>query len=86
MNLKTAVLLRFAVADIAGTVIHGLKAVFLSWSSFKNGIYDLIMLALLLLGILLFLPIMLKFAFNNINMLASKIHGFCIKMISQREL
>ena len=86
MNLKNAALLSFDAADIADKIINSLKSVFPSWSSFKNDICSLIMLALLVLGILLFLPIMLKFAFNNINMLASKIHGFCIKMISQREL
>ena len=37
------------------------------------------MLALLVLGILLFLPIVIKLAFNNINMLAVKIHGSKLK-------
>ena len=75
MNLKNAALLSFDAADTDDKSIHGLRSVFPSWSSFKNGIYGLIMLALLALGILLFLPIVLKFAFNNINMLADKIHG-----------
>ena len=75
MNLKNAALLSFDAADTADKIIHGLRSVFLSWSSFKNGIYSLIMLALLVLGILLFLPIMLKFAFNNINMLGTKVYG-----------
>ena len=60
MNLKNAALLSFDAADIADKIIHGLRSVFPSWSSFKNGIYSLIMLALLVLGILLFLPIVLK--------------------------
>ena len=67
MNLKNAALLSFDAADITGKIIHGLRSVFPSWSSFKNGIYSLIMLALLVLGILLFLPIVIKLAFNNSN-------------------
>ncbi|EDL12236.1 mCG146134, partial [Mus musculus] len=51
MNLKNAALLSFDAADITGKIIHGLKSVFPSWSSFKNDIYGLIMLALLVLGI-----------------------------------
>ena len=85
-NLKDAVLLSFDAADIADKIIHGLRSVFPSWSSFKNGIYGLIMLALLVLGILLFLPIVIKLAFNNINMLAAKIHGLKLKMDPQTEL
>ena len=84
MNLKNAALLSFDAADIADKIIHGLRSVFPSWSSFKNGIYGLIMLALLVLGILLFLPIVIKLAFNNINMLAAKIHGSKLKMDPQR--
>jgi hypothetical protein len=38
------------------------------------------MLALLVLGILLFLPIVIKLAFNNINMLVAKIHDLKLKM------
>ena len=83
MNLKNAALLSFDTADIAGRIIHGLKSVFPSWSSFKNGIYGLIILALVVLGILLFLPIVLKLAFNNINMLVAKIHGLKLKMDPQ---
>ena len=75
MNLKNAAPLSFDAADIAGKIIHSLKSVFPSWSSFKNGIYGLIMLALLVLGILLFLPIVLKLVFNNINLLAAKVYG-----------
>jgi hypothetical protein len=86
MNLKNAALLSFDTADIAGRITHGLKSVFPSWSSFKNDIYSLIMLALLVLGILLFLPTMLKLAFNNINMLAAKVHGLKLKTNSQTEL
>ena len=86
MNLKNAAPLNFDTADIDGRSIHGLKSVFPSWSSFKNGIYSLIMLALLVLGILLFLPIVLKLAFNNINMLVAKIHGLKLKMNPQTEL
>ena len=80
MNLKNAALLSFDDADIADKIIHGLRSVFPSWSSFKNGIYSLIMLALLVLGILLFLPIVIKLAFNNINMLVAKVHGLKLKM------
>ena len=72
--------LSFDTADNADKIIHGLRLVFPSWSSFENGIYSLIMLALLVLGILLFLPIVIKLAFNNINMLAAKIHGLKLKM------
>ena len=80
MNLKNAALLSFDVADIADNISHGLRSVFPSWLSFKNGIYSLIMLALLVLGILLFLPIEIKLAFSNINTLAAKIHGLKLKM------
>lgn len=57
-----------------------------SWlrSNFKNGLYSLVMLALLVLGIFLFLPIVIKLAFNNINMLVAKIHGSKLKMDPQR--
>jgi hypothetical protein len=41
--------------DIADKIINGLRPVFLSWSSFKNSLYSLIILAFLVLGILLFL-------------------------------
>ena len=44
------------------------------------------MLVFLVLGILLFLPIVIKLAFNNINMLAAKIHGLKLKMNPQTEL
>ena len=86
MNLRNAALLRFDATDIAGRIIHGLRSVFPSWSSFKNDICSLIMLALLVLGILLFLPIMLKLAFNNINMLVAKVHGLKLRMSPQTEL
>ena len=79
MNLKNAALLSFDAADIADKIIHGLRSVFPSWSSFKNGLYSLIMLTLLILEILLFLPILIKVAFNNINMLV-KILGLKLKM------
>ena len=69
MNLKNAALLSFDAADIADKIIHGLRSVFPSWSSFKNGIYSWIMLALLVLETLLFPPLVLKLVFNNINML-----------------
>ena len=82
MNLKNAALLSFDTADIAGRIIHGLKSVFPSWSSFKNDICSLIMPALLVLGILLFLPTVLRLAFNNINMLVAKVHGLKLKMNS----
>ena len=72
--------------DAADKIIHGLRSVFPCWSSFKNGIYGLIMLALLVLGILLFLPIVLKLVFNNINMLAARVHGLKLKMDPQTEL
>ena len=80
MNLRNAALLSFDAADIADKIINSLKSVFPSWSSFKNGIYSLIMLALLVLGILLFLPIEIKLAFSNINTLAAKTHGLKLKM------
>ena len=86
MNLRNASLLSFDAADIADKIINSLKSVFPSWSSFKNDICSLIMLALLVLGILLFLPIMLKLAFNNINMLAIKVHDLKLKMDPQTEL
>ena len=72
MNLKNAALLSFDDADIADKIIHGLRSVFPSWSSFKNGIYGLIMLALLVLGILLFQSILIKLAFNNIMYLGGQ--------------
>jgi hypothetical protein len=34
MNLKNAALLSFAAEDTADQIIHGLKSVFPSWSSF----------------------------------------------------
>ena len=57
INLKNAAVLSFDAADNADKIIHGLRSVFPSWSSFKNGLYSLIILALLVLGILLFPPI-----------------------------
>lgn len=39
-----------------------------------------IMLALLVLGIVLFLTIVIKLAFNNFNMLVAKIHGLKLTM------
>ena len=44
------------------------------------------MLALLVLGILLSLPTVIKLAFNNINMLVATIHGLKLKMDPQIEL
>lgn len=85
MNLKNDALLSFA-ADIAGKVIHGLRSIFPFWSNFKNVIYSLVMLALLVLGILLFLLIVIESAINNSNMLATKMHGFNLKMDSHIEL
>ena len=76
-NLKNVAPLSFDAAD---KIIHGLRSVFPCWSSFKNGIYGLIMLALLVLGIFLFLPIVTKLAFNDINMLVAKIQGLKLKM------
>ena len=83
MNLRNASLLSFDAADIADKIINSLKSVFPSWSSFKNDICSLIMLALLVLGILLFLTIVIKLAFNNSNMLVAKIHGLKLKMDPQ---
>ena len=54
-NLKNAAPLSFDAVDIADKIINGLRPVFLSWSSFKNSLYSLIILAFLVLGILLFL-------------------------------
>ena len=85
MNLKNTAPLNIDVADI-DKITHGLRSVFPSWSSFKNGIYSLIMLALLVLGILLFLPIVLKLAFYNINMLVVQVHGLKLRMNPQTEL
>ena len=44
------------------------------------------MLALFVIGILLFLAIVLKLAFDNISMLAAKVHGLKLKMDPQTEL
>ena len=85
MNLKNAALLSFDAANIAGKIIHSLKSVFPSWSSFKNGVYGLIMLALLVLGILLFLPIVLKLVFNNINLLTAKVYALKLRRNPQTE-
>ena len=74
MNLKNAAPLCFDDADTADKIIHGLRSVFPSWSSFKNGLYSFTMLALLVLEIVLFLPILIKLAFNN-TILAAKIYG-----------
>jgi hypothetical protein len=38
------------------------------------------MLALLVLGILLFLPIVIKLAFNDITMVMAKIHALKLKI------
>lgn len=85
MNLKNAAPQSFDAADIADKIIHSLRSVFPSWSNFKYGIYSLVMLALLVLRIVLFLPIMIRLAFNNSNMLAAKIHGLKLKMDPQTE-
>jgi hypothetical protein len=85
MILKNAVPLIFDTVDIAAKIIHVLGSVFLSWSGFKSGIYSLIMLAFLVLGILLFLSILIELPVNNINMLMAKIHGLKLKMDSQIE-
>ena len=79
MNLKNAAPLSFDAVNIADKIIHGLR------SSFKNGIYSLITLALLVWGIFLFLPILIKLAFNNVNTLVAKIHGLKLKMDPQTE-
>lgn len=78
MNLSNAAPLSIDAEDIADKIIHALRSVFSSWSSFKNGIYSLIILALLVLGILLVLPIVIKPAFNT-NMLVAKKHGLKLK-------
>lgn len=49
MSLKNAALLSFGAVDTADKIIHDLRSVFPSWSSFKNNIYSLIMLAFLVL-------------------------------------
>ena len=74
----------FDAADIADKIICSLRSIFPSWSSFNNGIYTLIMLALLVLGIHLFLTMMIKLVFNNINMLVANIHGLKLKMDRNR--
>ena len=86
MNLKDATLLSFNAPDIADKIICGLRSVFVSWPSFKNGIYSLIMLALLGLGIVSFRSIVIELAFNNINMLGAKIHGLKLRMDPQSRL
>ena len=52
---------------------------------FMNRMHSLIMLALLVLGILLFLPSVIKLSFNN-NMVVAKMHGLKLKMDPQTEL
>ena len=86
MNLKNYAPLSFNAADVADRIIHGLKSVFPSRSSFKNDIYGLIMLAILVLGKLLFLPIVLKLAIYNISMLVVQVHGLKLRMKPQTEL
>jgi hypothetical protein len=86
LNVKNTALLSFDAVDIADKIIHGLRTVFPSWSSFKDGIDSLIMLALLVLGIVLFLTIVIKLAFNNFNMLVAKIHGLKLTMDPHTEL
>ena len=54
INLKNAALQSFGAVDTADKIIHGLRSVFPSLSSFENGLYSLTMLALLLLLLLLF--------------------------------
>ena len=76
----------FDAADTADKIICDLRSVIPPWSSFKNGLYSLTMLALLVLGILLFLPILIKLALNNINMSVAKIHGSKLKIDPQTEL
>jgi hypothetical protein len=83
MNLKNAALLSFDATDTADKIIHDLRSVFPSWSSFKHGIYGLI---ILVLGMILFLPLVLKLAFNNINMLVAQPHGLKLRMNPQTEV
>lgn len=85
MKLKNIVLLSFNAVVIADKIINDLRSLFPSWSSFKNGLYSLIMLTLLVLAMLLFLPVVIKLTFNNINMLAAKIHGLKLKTDPQKE-
>lgn len=77
MNLKNTALLSFDAKHNADKINHGFKYLYLS--SFKNGLDSLIILALLDLGILLFLPIVKKLALNNFSMLAAKIHDLKLK-------
>jgi hypothetical protein len=60
INLNIVAPLSFDAVDIADKIIHDLRSGFPSWSYLKNGLYSLLMLALLVLGILLFLPIAIK--------------------------
>jgi hypothetical protein len=39
MNLKDISLLSFDAVDITDKLIHGMKSVFQSWPTFKDGIY-----------------------------------------------
>ena len=61
-------------------LIHDLR------SNFKSGLYSLIMLALLGLGIVSFRSIVIELAFNNINILVAKVHDLKLKMNPQTEL
>ena len=79
-NLKNSAPLNFDAVDVADRIIHP------SWSSFQNGTHGLITLALLVLGIFLFLLIILKLAFNSIKMLAAQVHGLKLRMNPQTEL
>ena len=79
-NLKNSAPLNFDAVDVADRIIHP------SWSSFQNGTHGLITLALLVLGIFLFLLIILKLAFNSINMLVAQVHGLKLRMNPQTEL
>ena len=65
----------FDAVDTVDKIIHGSMSLFPYWSSF--------MLALLFLGILLFLHIVIKLALSYINMLEDIIHGLKLKMDSQ---
>ena len=81
MNLNNVGLLSFNAVVTADKIISSLRSVFLTWSSFKNGTYSLIMLAFLSWEYCY----SCQCAFNNINMVADKMHGLKVKMDPKTE-
>lgn len=77
--------LSFNALDTADRIICGLRSEIASWLSVRNGKHSFIVLARLVLGILLFPPILIKLAFNNINMLVAGGHGLKLRIGPQTE-